>query len=272
VSANRQFTEADLHAYLDNEVGAADRAAIEAWLQRDPSAAERLREYRALDQRIRGAFEFVLDEPKSRDMQDAVRHWRPVRRTAPWQIAAALALVAGLSGGLGYWLRGIVDPAQEIGGLPDVALSAHAVYAPEVRHPVEVVAAEEAHLVGWLTKRVGHQIKAPSLASAGFTLVGGRLLPDAGSPAAQLMYENKQGRRLTLYVREDKQSSDSAFAISSKGDVNVLHWVERPLAFALVGAVPREELQKAAHLSYEQLHARPGGTQPQPSSAPRGSR
>ena len=57
------------------------------------------------------------------------------------------------------------------------ALGAHTVFVPEVRHPVEVKA-DEAHLVRWLAKRVGADVRAPALGSMGWQLMGGRLLPD----------------------------------------------------------------------------------------------
>ena len=50
------------------------------------------------------------------------------------------------------------------------AMAAHVVYSPEVRHPVEVAAAEQQHLVQWLSKRLGTQLKAPVLQAQGFDL------------------------------------------------------------------------------------------------------
>lgn len=73
------------------------------------------------------------------------------------------------------------------------AALAHAVYAPEVRHPVEVAAVEKAHLAAWLSKRLEAEVRAPDLGGAGFALLGGRLLPGealsgaASLPAAQFM-------------------------------------------------------------------------------------
>ena len=78
-------------------------------------------------------------------------------------------------------------------------IDAHRLYSVEVRHPVEVAADDEAHMSTWLSRRLGKSIKPPPLAGAGFRLVGGRLLPADGKPAAQFMYENAAGQRLTLY-------------------------------------------------------------------------
>ncbi len=74
--------------------------------------------------------------------------------------------------------------------LARVAAVAHAVYSPEVRHPVEVGADQEAYLVRWLPKRLGANLKVPHLAAQGYPLVGGRLLPGERGPAAQFMYQD----------------------------------------------------------------------------------
>ena len=59
-------------------------------------------------------------------------------------------------------LRSILD---ESGRLKQArrAANAHAVYVPEVRHPVEVGADQEAHLVQWLSKRLAVPVRAPAL-------------------------------------------------------------------------------------------------------------
>jgi anti-sigma factor RsiW len=80
------------------------------------------------------------------------------------------------------------------------AVVAHVVFSPEVRHPVEVTAAQQDHLVQWLSKRLGRPLKVPDLTGQGYELVGGRLLSGGQGPRAQFMYQNPKGERLTLYV------------------------------------------------------------------------
>ena len=253
MSAVRSFTDTDLNAYIDGEVTETERAAIEAWLATDPEAAARLLGLRALDQRLKGTFEFVLDEPASRTMQQAILN-QPVPSRGPgWTWTAVALSMMLLAGAAGYVGRGWMDARPGRSAFVDTAVGAHAVFVPEVRHPVEVAAREEEHLVKWLTKRVGAPIKAPTLQAQGFSLVGGRLLADLSIPAAQFMYENAQGQRLTMYVRKDASAQDTAFAFTSHGELSAFTWVDRPLAYALIGKLPREELQAVAGAAYEQL-------------------
>ena len=169
------------------------------------------------------------------------------------QMAAAIVLlVAGAAAG--YVLRGVVSPQHyAITALLERAVSAHTVYVSEVRHPVEVDASEEAHLVKWLTKRLGAEVRAPSLSSLGYDLLGGRLLPASGTPAAQFMYQNTGGKRLTLYVRSTDRSGNVAFQYESYGALSAFYWIDRPLAYALIGELPRAELLAIARITYEQL-------------------
>jgi anti-sigma factor RsiW len=74
------------------------------------------------------------------------------------------------------------------------------VYAPERRHAVEVAAAQDDHLVTWLSKRLNRTLTIPSLHGYECELVGGRLLPGEDGPAAQFMYQDASGERHMLYM------------------------------------------------------------------------
>ena len=149
------------------------------------------------------------------------------------------------------------------------AAVAHSVYVPEVRHPVEVRAQEE-HLSRWLTKRLNVQVKLFDLREQGFELVGGRLLPDAAGPSAQLMYEaivppgaaSAEGApkpaRVTVYLRKPDNATPAAFRYEQQGELGMFYWVEgqsehgAPCGYALVGALPRAQLLAMAESIYRQ--------------------
>jgi anti-sigma factor RsiW len=66
------------------------------------------------------------------------------------------------------------------------------------------------------------------------------------------MYEDGKGRRLTLFIRRESRESTS-FQFASQDGVQAFYWIDRPLAYALVGKISRDELMLAARLTYEQL-------------------
>ena len=86
-------------------------------------------------------------------------------------------------------------------------------YSAEKVHVVEVGADQKDHLVGWLSKRVGTPLVAPDLSAEGFQLVGGRLLPAAEKPAAQFMYQDRAGTRISLYVTPDTGKAETGFQL-----------------------------------------------------------
>jgi anti-sigma factor RsiW len=173
--------------------------------------------------------------------------------------ASLLGLGIALGAVAGWWLR---DARPDPVARPDVprfvkrATVAHATYSPEVRHPVEVGADNEAHLVAWLSKRLGAKVQAPNLEAVGYGLVGGRLLPEETKPAAQFMYQCKAGTRITLYVRADAtHNRETAFRYEADGNVGVFYWIDRRFGYALSSAdVSREMLLKVANAAYRQLN------------------
>jgi anti-sigma factor RsiW len=95
----------------------------------------------------------------------------------------------------------------------------------------------------------------PHLAATGYELVGGRLLPGADGPAAQFMYQDAHGQRLTLYVRTDKaDNQETAFRYAREENVGVFYWIDGPFGYALSGDLEKTELLKVAQVVYQQLN------------------
>lgn len=248
-------TESDLLSYVDNTLHPGRAAEVEVWLEANPLEAERVRLWRGQVEGLRRLFDPVLDEPVPERLRLAAikASLRPRWLQAAARIAAMLLLVlAGAAGG--WWLRGGVPP-ESVSAVAAEALSAHVVYAAEVRHPVEVRAEERTHLVAWLSKRLGAELKVPDLSAAGFSLVGGRLLPASSGPAAQFMYENADGRRVTLYLRRNLDGTATAFRFAAQGGVEAFYWMDGPLSYALAGDVDRERLMEMAKAVYHQLES-----------------
>ncbi|MES2074610.1 MAG: anti-sigma factor, partial [Pseudomonadota bacterium] len=140
------------------------------------------------------------------------------------------------------------------GDLARRAAVAHAVYSPELRHPVEVGADQQQHLVAWLSKRLGTPLRPPQLQQLGYTLEGGRLLPGQSGPVAQFMYRDGAGQRLTLYVSTEQTHNDSTgFRFAQEGRVGVFYWIDGKFGYALSGALDKTALGKIAGAVYAQL-------------------
>lgn len=211
-------------------------------------------ELKALSQALHALYDPVLAEPVPERLRPRRPRWRTAALAASW---VAVGLAAGVVAGwqLHAWRTPTAVRLAEEFPLAKRAAVAHAVYSPEVRHPVEVGADQEQHLVTWLSKRLGVKVRAPKLEEAGLSLVGGRLLPGENGPVAQFMYQTQNGRRMTLYLRaETSRQRETAFRYVRENNVGVFYWIDRDCSYALAsGDLGKEELQRVATLVYKQL-------------------
>ncbi|MDO8072796.1 anti-sigma factor [Janthinobacterium sp. SUN176] len=252
------ISEAQLHALADGVLPEEQRAAIDAHLRAHPEDAARVDAWREQNRQLRALFDPVLDDAVPPALRQAAS---PAAANGAWRrpaMQAAAAIVLLIAGGAGGWLLrggdGTTASASPL-TLARSAAIAHAVYTPEVRHPVEVGAAQEAHLVQWLSKRLGTQLQPPALSPLGYHLIGGRLLPgDGDGPVAQFMYEDGGGKRLTLYVAKERAGrQETAFRYTQEKDLSVFYWIDGQLGYALSASLPKRELGKIADAVYAQL-------------------
>lgn len=249
-------TDELLSAWLDGELGERERGAVDAWLRDHPEDAARVRLWSADAEALRVRMAPMLDEPVPEALRATVLR-RPF--VAPrWALAAsaaALLLTGGVIGGVvvSQYPPKSVQTATLAAptGWVQRAAYAHAVFVPEPRHAVEVKAQEE-HLARWLTRRIDVPVKLFDLRAHGFELVGGRLLPDGAGKGAQLMYQDAQGLRVTVYLRKPEVGTPAAFRYERQGELGLFYWVESGAGYALVGSLPREQLLALAESIYKQ--------------------
>ncbi len=243
-------SDKELHAYVDGALDAEKQRALEAYLAASPEDAGRVGAYLEQKAGLHTLYDAVLDEP----LPERLRV--PEKRLARRRYAFAIGwLACGMA--LGWMLAHLpaLSGDSKRATLPRQAAVAHAVYVPEVRHPVEVGADQQAHLVAWLSKRLGSNLKVPVLSREGYELVGGRLLPGEAGAVAQFMYQDARGRRLTLYVsRHSGNERISAFRFSREDNVSVFYWIDGPLGYALSGDLPKTDLLEVATSVYKQLN------------------
>ncbi len=242
-------SEDDLQAYADDQLAPQRRAEMEVYLASASDDAERVIAYREQNAQLRAQFNPILDEPVPQRLLLVA----PGRSLIRYAVAAGW-LALGVA--VGWAANAMVgkDPVRSA-TLAHRAAVAHAVYSPEVRHPVEVGADQQDHLVRWLSKRLGADLRPPVLTASGYELVGGRLLPGDRGAVAQFMYQDARGRRLTLYVsRMNVSQADTAFRYARENGVSVFYWVDGALGYALSGELPKDDLLSVATAVYKQLN------------------
>jgi anti-sigma factor RsiW len=207
--ADPPIGEDDLNAFIDGRLSPERHALVSRFLSDNPPLGERVAADIAAKNALRESLQFKAAEPIPARLR--IANLAVERRAGPRQwlrVAAAILLLAvgGVAGWLAHARVAATSVAQRDTPIAAEALTAHRVYTAETVHPVEVAAAQEAHLVQWLSRRLNHPLTAPDLSAQGFHLMGGRLLPATSGAAAQLMYQDDGGARLTLYLRADGDS------------------------------------------------------------------
>jgi anti-sigma factor RsiW len=255
IDRDQTVSEDELNAYVDGELPADRRAAVEAWLATHADDAEKVAAWRNQAELIRARYGAVADEvpPRRFDIGRLTR-----RRYGAVAAAAAAVIAAFLIGGAGGWIaRGAETTARptDLALFTTDALDAYRLYTVEVRHPVEVPGDQRPHLAEWLSKRVGSPLRPPELEKVGLKLVGGRLLPGPTGATAFFMYEGPSGERFTLYCGRTGDH-ETALRYTAGRDNAAYYWVDQNLAYVLSGPAQQEKLRSIAQTAYDQINRR----------------
>jgi anti-sigma factor RsiW len=259
VTGERPIGEDDLQAFVDGRLPSARFEAIKVYLADQPSLAEQVEREIELRDALRARLAFKAQEPVPSRLR--VANILASRRRAPMvrpAVAAAIAWLAigGVLGGFGgVWWASASRGQDEMANAAGTAIAAHRIYVSERLHPVEVAADQEAHLVQWLSRRVGKPLVAPNLNPQGYRLIGGRLLPAGSEAAALFMYENAGGGRLTLYTRSGGSEPHTAFRFETQDGVSAFSWIDNGLSYVVTAKVDRGELLPIAETIYKQFEA-----------------
>jgi len=275
----RPVGEDDIEQLIDGRLPPERLEAVRRFLAEHPAQQARV----AVDEALRIELRRQLDSIAAEAIPSRLRVATLLaRRNQAWRrrLGTAAAAVALLAVGLGagwqvrgwqaeQWRAGPQQPAPRLAEASD-AIAAHRVFVVETAHPVEVGVAQQAHLVQWLSRRVGHPLRAPDLSGQGYRLMGGRVLPAEREAAAQFMYERGEGgagNRLTLYVCADGRA-DTAFRFADADGFAAFSWIDAGLGFALVAPLDRPALLAVAEAAYQQLTAPAGATAPSATRQP----
>lgn len=258
MTGERPIGEDDLQAFVDGRLEPSRLQTVKAFLESDPVRAQHVAQEIEQREALRARLAFKAQEPIPARLRVATlmaaqrkRHWfhRPaVAAAVAW---LALGGVVGAAGGLWWGTRHQQAASPLV--VADSAIAAHRIYVNERLHPVEVPGDQEAHLVQWLSRRVGKPLFAPNLTNHGYRLIGGRLLPSGGEAAAMFMYENSDGTRLTLYARSSLSEEETAFRFEAQDGISAFSWIGNGLSYVVSAKTEREQLLPIAEAIYHQF-------------------
>jgi len=267
----QQRSDDRLVAYLDGELEVAQRREVEAWLDADPAARQRMAALAESAHLLHLVFAEAIHEPLPERLIAAARgetappqagaQILPFRRRLGAQIAAprrwrtGLPVAASLlgllvGGGVAYLgvgkvaLDGVAgkQAALEATAVNNLWLDNAAGYFKLVVNasdspPVDIPATEDPReALQKISQSLPQEVRLPDLKPWGLSFRGARLVVEEGRPAAALIYttDNKAIGSLGLIIGSSKQP-DISPTFDRRQDVNLLYWRHQGRAYALVG-------------------------------------
>jgi len=245
---NNKISEIELQAYIDNELDSLRHAEVEEIIKNNPDLQQQVSEYLQINDGLKNLFQPDLNEDIPEQLSVTVKPEKPSFNYS----LAAMVLISIFAGTiLGWFSRGESLTNTPASGpnhtqLVQDAFSFHAVYTPEVNHPVEVTSNHQDHLLKWLSKRLETKVTAPDFSSSGFELLGGRLLSTSNVPAAQFMYENKARQRLTIFTRQKTPAEPdiTQFQYASKNGMNGFYWTDKNMSFVILSEISKNKIHE----------------------------
>ncbi|MGE0260822.1 MAG: anti-sigma factor [Alphaproteobacteria bacterium] len=269
----QRHSDEALVAYLDGELDTAEQRHVEAWLDADPEARNRMNALAHSADLVRGAYADIVDEPVPERLLAAARgetagaapsaeaevvvlpRRRVVRpvfgrdRGRYIGFAAAAALFGIVIGGTGTYVgMGFLPKGNNTEQTQLTAAAAQRIWLDNAAASyklalnagdgmlVDVPASNNPREALQRISQNVPQVRLPDLKPWGLTLRGARLVAVDGKPAAQLVYvaDDKALGAVTLVISAAKQP-DLSPTIERRQDVNLLYWRNQGRAYALVG-------------------------------------
>jgi anti-sigma factor RsiW len=248
---DQPITETDLQGYVDGQIDAMRRIAVEAWLQSHPDAAARVMQ----DLRQRDEIRAFLAEPAVPAAATLVLGAQLDKRLRRRRLVMGLrrGLAAAVLVGAGWLAHG------QLGGtLVDSVAAAH--LPPGHGLPDFVEEAAEAHriaIVGGLAlsglmpledpDRLAAAAGPPPRLGEGFSLLGARRLATDDGEATQSVWLAPGGRHLTLFATARPAASGVVYPQAATQDgFNLVYWEAGRFAYALCGNLPLRTLLETA--------------------------
>ncbi len=237
------LSEADIHAYVDGRLDAADCRRVEAWLERHPQRAAQIRDWQRDAQQLRAALGSLPPAERASALDPAAVRRRQRRRVrARLALAAALLLAVGIGGAGGWQMRGYHAWSAEA-PMAD-ALQAYRMFALDRQVPLDVVQEHAGQLQAWLDQHFHDSTRLPDLANSGFRAVGGRLLATDSGPAALVLYENSRGNAISFYIRSPSPRAGTlSRGQRRQGELAAAYWSGSGYNYALVSRADAADMR-----------------------------
>lgn len=247
--------DVELTGYLDGELDADARHALEARLAADESLRAR-RDRLAAGRPDAAAFDRLLDDaPHDRlaALLAAAEPWpQPARRTANPLLAIAAALVlivAGVAAGFGIARFALPPEVQVVHGPPASWREAVAEYLALYTDETLAIIPDDPDLrrteLAAAGERLAIALTPDIVALPGMTLKRTELLDFRGLPLAQIAYLSPEAGPVAFCIIANGKP-DAPLAFEERDGFNVGFWTVGGIGYMVIGKIPQPRLEMLA--------------------------
>jgi len=232
--------EADLHAYIDDELDLEQRIAFEAYLAANPAAAARVHEYLHQREALRRGLDLLAagEPPRAADLAGRLyRRLRldlTVRRFGP--IAAAILLLAG-GWNIGAWVQQQGNAGwAAVPPFADEAAAAHAMAVAQTVAHLAIAPQDLKTVAEGLARRAGETAINLPEADPNLTLVKAAVVPWHEGSALQFVYRETDGELLTLFVVVGDPMGDVGLRAVEQNGLQLVYWCKGSVVYTVAGS------------------------------------
>jgi anti-sigma factor RsiW len=246
-----------LHAYLDDELDAAQSVAISRHMQICPACAASYADYAQLSEGIaqaslyrRAPAALRSQWPLARPVAPAAA--QPVRMRRFSALAMAAGFAAALIMGTPLWF----SLTQRSGGTDarvEEVISSH-IRSLQPQHLMDVASTDQHTVKPWFAGKLDFSPRVQDLAAAGFPLLGGRLDVLDGRSVSALVY--KRHLHLINLYQWPVASADAEPTATQWDGYTAVAWTAGHMRYVAVSDVSADELRQFARM-FQGAAARP---------------
>jgi anti-sigma factor RsiW len=242
-----QECEELLHPYLDGELDAAGRAAVDEHLKSCDDCRQTLEHLQMLHRALQlpglrhTASETLRHRLQMKLREADVRERRP---TWPRWAAAAAVLVIAVALVWNFVPHGSSAPAaaDDEDAMVDSATDQQQDAVKE-GHLTDLASSDPKAVQAWFSGKLAYTPPVPDLSAQGYALVGARMDKVKDQPAAALVYQHGKDM-VTVFVCAAEKPGDKALDTDSNDGYQVVYWTKGSLSFWVVSTVDVAQLKQ----------------------------
>jgi len=251
MSEHRHLSDETLHALIDDELAAPERAGAEAEIAADPYLAQRVALFRADKARLAQVYGSLAAQPLPERWIETIEGWQRRPRSFTIEMIAGIAAVLMLLVGGSLVYRESLPHEEPI---VEEALAARSDVTPARQEIALQSPAQIGHVARTLSSALAMHVSAPDLQRMGYRLVALRVYASTpNGKGVELLYRHKDNRLFALYLRHP--SGPPRFDQYKQGALRVCIWQDDVIGAVMTGEMSAAEMQRLASLAYTGLES-----------------